>query len=117
MSYTLREFSIPDHMMGAIRRYIDERIHPGDFLTAVISNDLREAVGCADDTNIRALPAYVAYFYNEAPSRCWGSPEKMRAWLEGDKILDCECNGGWSDEELGGGVCRSCGGQIVTSGG
>ena len=82
--YSIRngEFYIPERMMGGIERYINDKINPGDFLQAVICNDLREAVGRADDENIRNLPAYVAYFYNEAPSLCWGSKEKMEAWLK-----------------------------------
>ena len=27
------------------------------------------------------IPAYVGYFYNEAPSNCWGSSELMGAWM------------------------------------
>ena len=83
MTYTFRGMTIPEHMMLAIRRYIDDRVHPGDFLSAVIENDLREAVGRADDDNIRILPAYVAYLYNEAPGPCWGSTANMYSWLAG----------------------------------
>jgi hypothetical protein len=85
-TYTFRDFYIPDRMMGGIQRWIDNRIPPGDFLTAVICNDLRKACGRADDENLRNLPAYVGYFYNEAPSTCWGSPEKFAAWAAGGKI-------------------------------
>ena len=87
MSYSFRHYYIRDNMMEAIRRYIDHGIPPGDFLTAVIENNLSEAVGRADDQNCANLPAFVAYFYNEAPGPCWGSPEKRRAWITkgGDK--------------------------------
>ena len=74
---------IPERMHGAIQRYIEQRIGPGDFLMAVLCNDLREACARADDENITLLPVYVAFFYNEAPGACWGSPEKVRAWLNG----------------------------------
>ena len=80
--YQFREFYIPEHMMGGIERYVNQGIPPGDFLRAVICNDLSGAVGRADDENIRNLPAYVAYFYNEAPGTCWGSIAKMVAWME-----------------------------------
>ena len=72
-------------MMGGIRRYIDDRIKPGRFLTAVICNNLSDAVGQADDENMDNLPAYVAYFHNEAPAPCWGSKKKMEEWLKGGK--------------------------------
>lgn len=80
--YRFQEFYIPDRMMPAIKRYIEEKIAPGDFLTAVIQNNLTEACAMADDENLRNLPAYVAYFYNESPTNCWGSKKKMKAWLE-----------------------------------
>lgn len=82
--YTFRGFTIPDYMMDGLKLYIENRIPPGHFLSAVISNDLAEAVSRADDTNIRNIPAYLGYLYNEAPSGCWGSKEKMNAWLRGD---------------------------------
>jgi len=82
-AYRFQEFSISPRMMGAIKRYIEHGLEPGGFLTAVICNDLRESVGRADEENMRNLPAFVAYFYNEAPSTCWGSHEKMVAWMNG----------------------------------
>ena len=78
----MNEYSIPERMRGAITRYIEARRIPGGFLQAVICNNLSEAVSRADDENIRNLPAYVNFFYNHAPSQCWGSPEKMIKWLK-----------------------------------
>ena len=79
--YRFLDFYIPERMMPGIQRYINEGIPPGGFLTAVIENNLSGACGRADDENIRNLPAYASYFYNEAPSHCWGSPKKMENWL------------------------------------
>lgn len=79
--YRFREFSIRPDMMGAIHRYIHHGLNPGHFLSAVIDNDLAEAVGRADDQNLRNLPAFVGYFYNEAPAACWGSKEKRIEWV------------------------------------
>ena len=70
-----------DHMVGAVRRYIEKRIHPGDFLTAVICNDLSKAVAHADADNAKQLVAWVRFFYNEIPAKAWGSKEKMEDWL------------------------------------
>ena len=72
---------IPGYMVGGLRRYIENGIEPGSFLTAVICNDLKEACGRADDTNRYRLFQYVEFFYNYAPSDCWGSPEKYAAWI------------------------------------
>lgn len=80
MSYTFRDWYIPERMMGGIRRWIENGIPPGHFLGAVLANDLAEACGRADDESLANLPAYVAYLYNEAPSACHGSPIAVRAW-------------------------------------
>ena len=66
----------------ALDLYIKKGIRPGGFLTAVICNDLMSAVGNADDWNIKIIPEYVKYLYNEAPGNCWGSPEAMQSWME-----------------------------------
>jgi hypothetical protein len=83
--YTFRGFTISEHMMAALRRYIDEKCPVGNFLTAVLSNNLSEAVARADEENLKNLPAFVGYLYNEAPSLCWGSPERVKEWLYGDR--------------------------------
>jgi hypothetical protein len=69
-------------MMEGLRAYIDEGRAPGQFLTAIICNDLRGAVDRADNENLANIAAFVGYLYNEAPSACWGSVEKMDAWLD-----------------------------------
>lgn len=48
---------------------------------AVLSNDLKEACGRADSFNRRILFEIVVWLYNNAPITCWGSPEKVDAWL------------------------------------
>jgi hypothetical protein len=73
---------IPSYMFPAIENWIAEGRIPGSFLRAVLENDLRSAVACADDTNIRVLPAYISFFYGYAPSPCWGSKEKFEKWAE-----------------------------------
>lgn len=72
---------IPPHMMARLRAYLDNHEPVGDFLTAVLTNNLREACERADDTNIEILPVYVAYLYNEAPGLSWGSVERHANWL------------------------------------
>jgi len=80
--YRYRKYYIPDYMMNGLELYIDRGVLPGSFLTAVLENDLKEAVSRADDTNIDNLPAYMAYLYNEAPAECYGSPERVTEWVK-----------------------------------
>ena len=81
----MSEYGIPEYMHGAIIRYYENGIEPGDFLTAVINNDLTEAIGRADDTNVNALKAYIMWFYNQVPRGSWGRPHAVSDWLEAFK--------------------------------
>ena len=80
--YKFREYHIPEYMMAGITRYIEKHQPSGDFLMAVFRNDFNEACARADPVNAANLKAYMGYLNNEAPSACWGSPEKVKAWLE-----------------------------------
>ena len=73
---------LPPHLQGGVKRYIEEGVPPGGFLTAVITNNLRLAIGHADPTSLAALTDIVRFFHNESPSDCWGTPEKMKLWME-----------------------------------
>ena len=75
---------LPHHCQDGLREYIEHRRPVGDFLYAVLSNDLKEAFVRADDINIERMFDYVKFLYSQAPSPCWGSPEKVQKWLKGD---------------------------------
>lgn len=75
-------FYIPARMIPTLQSYIEDGVRPGDFLQAVLHNDLREACARADYENGCNLPAFVSYLYNEAPGACWGSVAKVAAWVE-----------------------------------
>lgn len=72
---------IPPGVIEALWRYVALRVPTGGFLTALLSNDLKEAVGRADHINIKILKEIVTYCYMELPSPCWGAPSKVDAWL------------------------------------
>ena len=73
---------IPEYMRESVDAYISQGRPVGHFLTALLSGDLFEALARADDTNVRWLREYGVFLYNYAPSGCYGSPEKVRAWIE-----------------------------------
>jgi len=88
--YTFREFYIPERMMEGLDRYIEKGIPTGDFLYAVLSNNLWFAVNHGDEENLKNLPAYIGYLVNKAPSNCWGSPEIVKEWMKKKRELDDE---------------------------
>ena len=65
----------------SIRDYADNHVPTGGFLAAVLCNNLKESFAQADEDNIRDMFEIVKYCYNEIPSICWGSPERVRNWL------------------------------------
>lgn len=73
---------IPDIILEAINRYVEHRIPTGGFLQAVLENNLKEAVFRADKENSIPLKEIVNYIYWNIPFECWGSPEKVKKWLE-----------------------------------
>lgn len=73
---------VPDTIMGGLQRYVEYGVPTGDFLRAVLSNDLRESFGKADETNREALFEIVSFCHNHLPGMCWGSPAKVKDWLE-----------------------------------
>jgi len=77
---------LPEHMQDGMQMYIEYRIEPGSFLTAVLENDLMGALGKADDINKHRLYDYGLWLYNEAPAGCFGSVEAVREWLGGRKV-------------------------------
>jgi len=81
---------LPEHIRGGVQRYIENGIRPGDFLQAVISNDLRESFIRADDTNIERMYDIICFFYNQAPLNCWGSAEHLAAWMKKGGLLGKE---------------------------
>lgn len=72
---------IPARTLDALHMYECKGIPTGGFLYAVLTNDLFAAVEAADTDNIKALKAICEYVYNQLPAGAWGSPEKVKAWL------------------------------------
>ena len=72
---------IPAYMHDSIVAYIMEGVRPGDFLTAVLQNDLCAAVNRADADNHRALRSWATFLYNEIPSQAWGSEQNFESWI------------------------------------
>jgi hypothetical protein len=87
--YTYQNFYIPERMMSGLENWVLYGIKPGSFLTAVLENNMVNAVGNADIENLQNLRAYAIYCYNELPSPCWGSKEKVNAW-EATKLAERE---------------------------
>lgn len=67
---------------AAIDKYINEGHPVGDFVRAVLENNLARALAHADDWNRRHLWEYHIYLHNYTPSQCHGSAKKVRDWFQ-----------------------------------
>lgn len=76
---------IPQLTLDSLNRYINRRVQPGGFLTAVLSNDLFGAVSRADSQNKLALTEICEYIYNEVPGNAWGSYDAVRNYIRGEQ--------------------------------
>lgn len=72
---------LPEHMQEPARKYVEEGRHPGDFLTAVLANNLVEAFGRADSKNQDHMQDWVIWLYNECPGGAWGSEKRIKEWV------------------------------------
>lgn len=72
---------LPDHMHGGVYRYLEHGLAPGGFLEAVLSNDFYRACSRADSENLAFLGRYGALL-SALPMVCWGTPERVQAWIE-----------------------------------
>ncbi len=81
-----QDYGVPDHMIDAFEFYVFHRIEPGSFLTAVLENNLMEAIGRADHINIMHLKEIASFVYNCIPASCHGSPQKVSNWLHPQEI-------------------------------
>jgi hypothetical protein len=81
--------SPPRRILEALARYAELHIQPGSFLTAVLENNLAEALLTADVDSLAALPEINRLIARHLPTPCYGSREKVAAWLgsERDELL------------------------------
>ena len=71
---------VPPHLLDALDAFGREARPVGDFLTAVLENDLCKTFAHADTENRPHIGALIKYVYNQLPGECWGSKEKVVAW-------------------------------------
>lgn len=72
---------VPPHMWGGVERYFLQGLMPGDFLTALLSNDLMGAFSRADDLNANNMRRWAMFLYNYAPGGSYGSPDHVARWV------------------------------------
>lgn len=73
---------IPEHMRDGVENYIEHGREVGGFLTRLLEGDHERARIVADSANKYAWSDWMTFLLKYAPSRCFGSHEKVKAWTK-----------------------------------
>lgn len=69
-----------NYLDESLENYLMYGLEPGGFLTSVLANDLRLAVGRADHWNKSNLPEIVDAVTYNVPDLAWGSYLRVKDW-------------------------------------
>ena len=89
----------PEIIQEALRDYEANGHIKGDFVMAMLKNDLTNAIGRADSTNFRLIPAINCFIFNRLDSRCWGNPKKVEHWISHKGRSGCDEHGNAPEPE------------------
>lgn len=83
---------IPDSVLQEINSFVLKGTPTGSFVSAVLRNDLKLAIGTGGPSALAAIRKVVSYMYNRVPSMCYGDAESIQSWREricsGEKAED-----------------------------
>ena len=71
------------NMIPAIKRYVEDRILPGNFLVALFSDELHNTIRHADETNYPLIGEWGKWVWNEMPLIMSGSRQNVAAHVAG----------------------------------
>lgn len=75
------ELGLPEYMWKPIENYLMNGYMPGNFLTSILTNDLRGAFSHADWNNERLIKEWIQFMYWHMPAISQGSREICDAWI------------------------------------
>ncbi len=74
--------AIPVHLRDGLRAYLMQYVRPGDYLLAVLRNDLLDAMRRAADTSaVFAVRSIALYLFACAPPKSYGDRDNVDHWL------------------------------------
>ena len=69
-----------ESMKRDVKRYVETGKCHGDFLHALLSNNLVASFTYADLENKKKLDEWSRFIYNELPMNSWGDAETVENW-------------------------------------
>lgn len=79
-TFTASYECLPEHMREVARRYVEDGIEPGSFLSAVLGNNLTLSFILADERNRKRMADFVTWLLHRCPRGAWGDAEKVKHW-------------------------------------
>lgn len=73
-------YTIPNDLLNELIAYGKQGKKPGQFVSAVISNQLMQAFARADEETQKAMPQIVKFICNQMPIGCYGSVNNFQEW-------------------------------------
>jgi hypothetical protein len=74
---------VDEEWAGVLERYCVNGYHPGSFFESVLANDLSGAAHRTHPSNQwEEIVKLMKWLQQRAPSVCWGSYEKVQAWID-----------------------------------
>ena len=73
--------TVPPLVVKSLKNYVENRVKPGGFLSAVLANNLKAAIMSADPQSLAGLKSLVMFIYDYIPGNCHGSYQDMNRWL------------------------------------
>lgn len=73
--------TVPTRTLLGLTNFSKAGLEPGDFLYAVLTKDYERMLALGDAENLEKLPAIMSFCVNMIPAGCWGSREKVDAWV------------------------------------
>ena len=78
---SFEDYDVPKHTQGALTRYFYNHYSPGGFVTSALALDIESANARADRWNKEHVPSIFQWIEDNLPEECYGSYDKVRAWI------------------------------------
>lgn len=72
---------IPGTVLKSLYLYVEYGRKPGDFLTAVLSNQLFQAFQKADSASKAGLDSLIHFIWKHVPVKCYGDARAVERWI------------------------------------
>lgn len=103
----LRGSNVPPQLHDGLARYLGAGVHPGSFLTGLLTGDNAAAIVRADQDCRAAYGEIVLWLFSYAPACSWGSEGNVAEWRASFTETCVRCRKPSKDRDFDG-LCEGC---------